>query len=213
MAAAAQPLRARRPRPTPFSAAQTRIITAALELFARHGVGGTSLQMIADKIGVTKAAVYHQFRTKDEIVLAAAEAEVAWLEVVLDAADTEPDSARSREVLLQGIVALAVERRRTVSTILGDPVIVRLFAHHRPFRQVTDRLYRLLMGDDTRPDALVRAAMLTAAISGAAMHPLVMGLDDDTLRSQLLHLARRFLDLPNQQPRRSRGARSRTTTR
>ena len=169
--------------------------------------------MIADKIGVTKAAVYHQFRTKDEIVLAAAEAEVAWLEVVLDAAETEPDSARSREVLLQGIVALAVERRRTVSTILGDPVIVRLFARHRPFRQVTDRLYRLLMGDDTRPDAPVRAAMLTAAISGAAMHPLVMGLDDDTLRSQLLHLARRFLDIPNQQPRRSRGTRSRTKTR
>ena len=30
------------------SAAQTRIINAALELFARHGVNGTSLQMIAD---------------------------------------------------------------------------------------------------------------------------------------------------------------------
>ena len=29
--------------------------------------------MIADKIGVTKAAVYHQYQTKEEIVLAAAE--------------------------------------------------------------------------------------------------------------------------------------------
>jgi hypothetical protein len=28
------------------------------------------------------------------------------------------------------------------------------------------------------------------------MHPLVADLDDDTLRSQLLYLARRFLDLP-----------------
>jgi AcrR family transcriptional regulator len=42
------------------TAAQGRIIAAALELFARNGVGGTSLQMIADAIGVTKAAVYHQ---------------------------------------------------------------------------------------------------------------------------------------------------------
>ena len=58
------------------SAAQARIISAALELFARNGVGGTSLQMIADSIGVTKAAVYHQYNTKDEIVLAAAEAEL-----------------------------------------------------------------------------------------------------------------------------------------
>jgi hypothetical protein len=38
--------------------------------------------------------------------------------------------------------------------------------------------------------------MLTAAISGAVMHPLFVDLDDDTLRSQLLLLARRLFDLP-----------------
>ena len=43
---------------------------AALELFARNGVGGTSLRMIADELGVTKAAVYHQYNTKDEIIYA-----------------------------------------------------------------------------------------------------------------------------------------------
>jgi AcrR family transcriptional regulator len=48
-----------------------RIVTAALVLFSEHGVSGTSLQMIADAIGVTKAAVYHQFRTKEAIVVAA----------------------------------------------------------------------------------------------------------------------------------------------
>ena len=36
--------------------------------------------MIADAIGVTKAAVYHQFKTKEEIVLAAAEVELAQVE-------------------------------------------------------------------------------------------------------------------------------------
>jgi AcrR family transcriptional regulator len=33
------------------------VLDAALDLFAEHG--GTSLQMIADAIGITKAAVYH----------------------------------------------------------------------------------------------------------------------------------------------------------
>ena len=80
--------------------AQTRIINAALELFAEHGVGGTSLQMIADALGVTKAAVYHQFKTKDEIVLAAAEAELAKLEAALDAAEAEPDPRAARDVVL-----------------------------------------------------------------------------------------------------------------
>ena len=36
--------------------------------------------MIADAIGVTKAAVYHQFKTKDEIVVAVAEVDLLKLE-------------------------------------------------------------------------------------------------------------------------------------
>ena len=179
------------------SAAQARIVKAAVELFGEHGVGGTSLQMIADALGVTKAAVYHQFKTKEEIVVAAAEAELSRLETALDAAEAEPDPTSARAVLVARIVDLAVERRRVESTLLGDPVIVRFFAHHEPFRQVMSRLYRLLMGEDAGPDARVPAAMLTAAIGGAVMHPLVADLDDDTLRAQLLRLARRFLDLPD----------------
>ncbi|WP_218021194.1 helix-turn-helix domain-containing protein [Nocardia mikamii] len=49
--------------PAKYNAEQRRIIVAAFELFARHGVGATSLQMLADYIGVTKAAVYHQFKS------------------------------------------------------------------------------------------------------------------------------------------------------
>ena len=179
-----------------LSAAQARIVDAAVHLFAEHGVGGTSLQMIADAIGVTKAAVYHQFKTKEEIVVAAAEAELARTEAAIDAAEAEPSREQAREALLTQIVDLAVERRRMESTLLGDPVIVRFFAHHEPFRQVMDRLYRLLMGDEAGPEARIPAVMLTAAIGGAVMHPLVVDLDDDTLRSYLLRLARRFLDLP-----------------
>jgi AcrR family transcriptional regulator len=181
----------------PLSAPKARIVAAALELFAEHGVGGTSLQMIADAIGLSKAAVYHQFKTKQAIVLAVAEAELARVEAAVEAAEAEPTRQGARDVLVIKIVDLAVERRRMESTLLGDPVIVRFFAHHQPFREVMDRLYRLLMGDDARPDDRVPAAMLIAAIGGAVMHPLVADLDDQALRSQLLRLARRFLDLPD----------------
>lgn len=40
-----------------------------MDLFAEDGVSGPSLQMIADAVGITKAAFYHQFRTKDHIVI------------------------------------------------------------------------------------------------------------------------------------------------
>ena len=183
--------------PVPRTPAKARIVAAAAGLFAEHGVGGTSLQMIADAIGVTKAAVYHQFKTKEEIVLAVAEAELARLEATMDAAEAEPDPARVRDALLTGIVDLAVARRRMESTLTGDPVINRFYAHYEPFHQVMRRLYRLLMNDDSSPEARMRAVMLTAAIGGAVMHPLAADLDDETLRSQLLRLARRFLALPD----------------
>ena len=171
------------------SAAQARIINAALELFARHGVGGTSLQMIADTIGVTKAAVYHQYNTKDEIVLAAAEAELARLEAVIRAAEAEPSRARARKTLVTGMIDLAVAHRRTVSTILNDPVVVGFFTEHESFRQVMDRMSRVLVGGNVGHEARVSTAMLTAAVSGTVVHPLVAELDDETLRSQLQRLA------------------------
>jgi AcrR family transcriptional regulator len=182
--------------PIPLSAAQTRVITAALELFARHGVGGTSLQMIADEIGVTKAAVYHQYKTKDEIILAAAESELRRLEAVIEVAENESSSKRARDSLIVGIVDLAIDRGRSASTILSDPVIVGFFAEHDEFRDVMHRLRHILVGDDAAPQARIRTAMLIAAISGAIMHPFVADLDDELVRAELLRLARRFLSLP-----------------
>jgi AcrR family transcriptional regulator len=180
-------------RPSGYREAQTRIIDAALELFGRHGVAGTSLQMIADAVGVTKAAVYHQFNSKDQIVLAAAEAELARLDAVVVAAEAESSPKGAREALLAGIVDLAIAGRHSVGSIIGDPVIVGFFSDHRPFRDVMHRVRRLLFGDDVGPVARVRTAMLIATISGAVLHPLVADVDDGVLRAELLQMARRFI--------------------
>ena len=58
------------------------------------------------------------------------------------------------------------------------------------------RLYTVLTGGTTGAETSVRAAMVSAAIGGAVMHPLVMNVDDDTLRSRLLSLSQQLLDLP-----------------
>lgn len=178
------------------TAAQRRIIDAAVELFARHGVGGTSLQMIADEIGVTKAAVYHQYRTKDEIVLAVAEAELALLREVVAAAEAARSRRKALDTLVRGIVDLAIDRGRKVSTMLSDPVIGRFFLQHEGFREVMHRM-RELVGTDANADPRIRTAMLIAAVNGAATQPFVAELDDDVVRAELLRLARRFLGLPS----------------
>lgn len=174
------------------SAAQTRILDAALRLIGENGVGGTSLQMIADAIGVTKAAVYHQYKTKDEIVLALTERELGGLEEALEAAEAERSAPRARELLLNAVVDLAVRRRGVASTLQFDPVIVRLLAEHQPFQEFIQRLYTVLIGG-AGTDARVLAAMLSGAIAVGVMHPLVADLSDDALRSQLLRIIGRFI--------------------
>lgn len=174
------------------SPAQTRILDAALQLIAEHGVGGTSLQMIADAIGVTKAAVYHQFKTKEQIVIALTERELGGLEEALEAAETQVHQPRARELLLERVIDVAVERRGAASTLQFDPVIVRLLAEHRPFQQFIARLYGVLV-DDAAEDARVSAAMLSGAIAVGVMHPLVADIDDESLRSQLRRITRRLI--------------------
>jgi AcrR family transcriptional regulator len=178
-----------------YSATQRRTIDVAMELFAEHGVSGTSFQMIADALGVTKAAVYHQFRTKDAIVLAVAEVGLAPLEDALLAAGHERSRERAREVVLTKVVDLAISRRRWVAALQGDPVIVRLLGSHPPFLDLMDRLYGLLLGLDDGPSARMQAAIMSAAIGGAIVHPLVADLPDAELRSELLAVVRRILEL------------------
>jgi AcrR family transcriptional regulator len=179
----------------PFTAAQTRIIEAALVRFAEHGISGTSLQMIADAIGVTKAAVYHQYNTKEAIILAVAQFVLADLEAVVTAAEAEKSRARAREVLLTAMVDLAVERRRMASILQRDPVMLRFLDEHEPFRRVMERLNRLLMGDASDSRARVRAAMVASVIAATVIHPLVLDLDDESLRSELLKQTRKLVPL------------------
>ena len=175
------------------SAAQTRIIEAALDLFAEHGISGTSLQMIANALGVTKAAVYHQYNTKDEIVLAVAQVVLARLEAAVTAAEGERSRQRAREVLVSAMIDVAVERRRMASILQQDPVMLRFLQNHQPFRRVMARVNRVLMGAPPEPRARVQAAILAAAIAGAVTHPLVLDLDDESLRSQLVKQVRKLL--------------------
>lgn len=43
------------------------IVAAATRLFAAHGFDGTSVQAIADEVGVSKQAVLHHFASKDAV--------------------------------------------------------------------------------------------------------------------------------------------------
>jgi len=177
----------------PHSAAQARVVEAALALFAEHGIAGTSLQRIADAIGVTKAAVYHQYHTKDEIVVAVAEGVLVGLDQAASAAEAERSRARAREVLVARMIDLAVEQRRMAGILQRDPVMLRFLQEHARFRRVMERVNRTLMGGASDAAARVLAATLASAVAGAVVHPLAQDLADEALRSQLRRQLRKLL--------------------
>lgn len=180
---------------TVYSPAQTRILDAALDLFATHGVSGTSLQMIADALGVTKAAVYHRFKAKDDIVLAVTEAELCKLEEALTIARAENDAVEARKLLVRRIIDLSVERRGFVRVLQNDPVVIRLLGEHAPFRAFMSELYATLLDQDDDVETRISAAFFTAAIAGTTVSPFVDDIDTDTLRATMTELTERMLKL------------------
>ena len=180
-----------------------RTLTAALKLFADWGAGATSYQMIADEVGVTKAAIYHQFKTKDELIIAVAEMELAKLEESLVDADAEDGQIRGRDLLLSRVVDHAVQHRRAASTMLFDPAIARLLSSHERFTQWLERLSEILVGHNDGPDARVRLASVTVVLGGVVAHPFVADLDDDTLRELLLDVVHRLADPPTSSAKRA----------
>lgn len=90
----------------------------------------------------------------------------------------------------------AVKHRRAAHTLQFDPVLVRLPSEHRPLQSFVERLYGMLVGGDDGPQTQVRLAALTCVVGGTVSHPLVAYLDDDTLRTQLVDMVRRLVDLP-----------------
>lgn len=177
-----------------YSPARARVLDAALDLFAQYGVSGTSLQMIADTVGITKASVYQQFRTKDQIVIAVTERELGRLLPALEAAEAHGNGPQARDALLESVIEMAVRDRRLVRTLQFDPVVVRLLAEHKPFQRFMDRLYYGLLSD-AGLDGRIEAAMFSGAISTAVMHPLLADIDDDTLLERLTDMIRRLLGL------------------
>ena len=70
------------------------------------------------------------------------DAELARVEAIIEAGESEPDKARGRRSG-DGIVDLAVEGRRAEGSIVSDPVIVGYYADHKPFRQIMEHLSAL----------------------------------------------------------------------
>ncbi|MGW0844952.1 TetR/AcrR family transcriptional regulator [Streptomyces sp. NPDC002787] len=85
-----------------------RIQDVALELFAEQGYEKTSLREIAERLDVTKAALYYHFKTKEDILIGLFQDLQRPIDELIEWAGTQPRTLDTkREILHRYSVALA----------------------------------------------------------------------------------------------------------
>lgn len=172
-----------------------RIIDVAVRLFTRHSFAGTSLQMIADEMGFTKAAVYHHFHTREELLTAVVEPLFGHTRATVERAEAQRGRTARAEHMLAGYVDVAVRHRALISVLAGDPSVIDMLRAQGDFGDVINRQIKLLADLDPGPGGVVKAAIVLAGIAGAALPSTVLDLDDDALRQHFIEAGRRTLGL------------------
>jgi AcrR family transcriptional regulator len=85
----------------PRSDTRARIQAVALELFAEHGYEKTSLREIAERLNVTKAALYYHFKTKEDIIVSLFDDALARLDELIAWGKTQPPTLETRQELVR----------------------------------------------------------------------------------------------------------------
>src|SRR5579862_557252 len=80
---------------------RSRLRELALSLFAEQGYEKTSLREIAEQLGVTKAALYYYFKSKEDIVRSLVEDYVAELDTLIAWAKEQPRTPETREEIVR----------------------------------------------------------------------------------------------------------------
>ena len=163
-----------------------RVLDAALELFAEHGFEGTSLQQIADRLGVTKAAVYYHFRSKDDLLAALVEPAFDELHGLLSEAEGLPRGTARQKQALQAFVAYLLRHRATASWLSRDAAVMTRPSVWERARDTERRLDELLTVGDADPLARFWTGAIARSVSGAVLSS--PGADEAWLRAEITEL-------------------------
>ena len=160
----------------------------ALELFAQRGYDGTSLREIADRLGITKAAVYYHFKTKEEILASLVNDFFAEVDELVSWAQQQPASPTTREQVLRRYHALLGQRATEWAQFLQEAqAALRDIAVGEQLRSRFNRLADLLVEPGEPIAARLRARLAFVALHMGAHH---FGTGNEEARDAALEIAR-----------------------
>jgi AcrR family transcriptional regulator len=140
-----------------------RIARLALARFRIGGFTGTSIANLAGALGISKAAIYYHYRSKDALLH-------HLIDPLLDAIDaciqdhTPAASAQRARQLLDAYLAVLLAHRAVVPLITTDVAIVHHPSIGPRLRAQNQQLQSLLAGPNTSVAARLRAEAALGAI-------------------------------------------------
>src|SRR6201996_4514372 len=118
---------------------RARIQQIALKLFAEQGYERTSLREIAERLGVTKAALYYHFKSKEDIVRSFTEDYFGRIDALIAWGQEQPRSAATANEILDRYISVVMESgevfrflERNQATLRGTEDGKHRFAQFRP---------------------------------------------------------------------------------
>ena len=145
---------------------RARILEVALELVTERGYAGMSIRDLADRLGLTTAAMYYHFASKEALL----DALVAPLQDGLAALAAAAGSGRlsDAEVLTGLVEVLSGPGARALPVLMSDPSASRqLKTRLEPLRAFEAIVAGLAGSKD--PDAVLRARCAVSAVQGAVV--------------------------------------------
>jgi AcrR family transcriptional regulator len=170
-----------------------RIQSIALGLFAEQGYEKTSLREIAERLGVTKAALYYHFRSKEDIVRGFTEDYRAEIEAVISWGAAQPPTPQTRAEILARYADI-VTRRLAVIRFMhhNQATMLTLMSGTRGkmlFREQFVSLCNLLAPPGSPLPERIRAAMAIVSIGMTSMLFLGEAASPQELQAAALEVA------------------------
>lgn len=168
---------------------RARIQEIALELFSEHGYDKTALREIAEHLGVTKAALYYHFKTKEDIVRSIVADGAEKLDDLIEWATDQPRTVETRREIV----------RRYAAMMQGQRKLMRFFQENQPVMRdlpIGDTMKRRMTGlfdlltDEHAPLAdQVRARLTVVAINAAIFAAQDLKASDEDVDAAALEVA------------------------
>lgn len=162
--------------PRDGSATRSRILATALRMFVEQGYDKTSLREVADEVGVTKAALYYHFKTKDDIARAALAEFGTGFDDVARWLEAQPPGPERDEGFVDRLLRLFDSGGLLAIRFLQTNPAAVAVEHEDVAGGSMVRLMRALSGDAPTPRSQLRSllaflAMMVSAV-GAEQFPL-----------------------------------------